>query len=293
MNDEYAGKFRQAEVELECDAEISALRYKTELLASEVEKTAKLQMTRSEGLNDMRIAAKLARARQDAKASLARCSKLKVKHREQEGEINKALDAAEKLRARVEKLESDEDQMRNKEFGVRDLAAEREAAQHEEMAALRLEVDEAGHAKQTASNALAAQHQVHEARRMNVSNLTMRLAETRVATQRFAKKLQEIGSQGSSLTLKLEEFRAKTKTINFQVGAGKVACDMLVAELQQQRDATMAWQACEKDLALGQLAISKETARVVNASREALYSMAAGIDEARGWSNARLPMPTQ
>lgn len=293
MNDELAGRFVQSEVELECNAEILALRDKTEVLASEVESAARLHLTRSQSLNDMRIAAKLARVRQDGNKSSTRCTKLQVDQCRQKGELENAVEAAEQLRARMEELRADIQLAKAEELAAVASVAERDAAHREEIAALRCQITHATNAKQIASSTLAAQHQVHEARRNSVSDLTIRLAETRVATHRFAKNLQDIGRQGSSIKLKLGEFQEKSKTINVQVGAGKNACDMLAAELLQQRDATMAWQACADDLARGQLAISKETARVVNASRETLCSMGAGIDEARSWSNASLPMLTR
>jgi hypothetical protein len=272
--------------------ELATLRAETETLASEVENAARLQLAHCSALREMRIAAKLARVKRGIEAVANEREVFRSESRSQNEELSKFGEAAEALRAWAAELRSGMEEVWDDERAALALMAEREQTEGEELAALRLELTEAAGLRQTGSAFLAVQHQAQEVRRQRVSDLNMRLVGTRVATQRLAKSLQEVRIQGSSTKARLAEVQSRSRPANIESSTCRAACERLAIELQQQRDATAAWQACAADLAQGHQAITTETARVVNASREALFGMPVGLEESRHWCHAGLPMPT-
>lgn len=257
--------------------DILVYRTETEALAQEVAEAAQLQLARSSHLGDLRIAARLARFKRGCQAADKVCDDFNAERRCQREELENVAEVNNALRVRTEELRCEVQETVERELEETSASSAREVSQHEELAALRTEFTEAVEARQTASLALAAQHQAQAGRRSHMTEISSRLAGARVATQRLARSLQDVGNERSTLQAKLTELRCGSAAVKVDAHTHNAACALLEAELRQQRDATLSWQACADSLAQGHIDISAETARVVSSSRKALCSRSVGL----------------
>lgn len=286
-------EYSPSSVYVEDDSELIALRDETGALAGEVEGMAQMQIGRCAALQDLRIAAKLAHLKRNVKAEAEVHQDISAHRMSQEKELVEALQDTDSLMAATEQRRREVRAIVDEEIVMSAARAEREAAQGKELAALRSEFNEALETKRSASLALAAQHQAQASRRRRATELAARVAETRNSTQRVAKCLQEAGVQAGLLQVKMTEARRSVDSARDEAAARSAACRLLEAELQQQRDATLAWQACAGDLAQGHVAISAETAKAVAASHNALCRSATPLDAPPQWCGAGIPMATR
>merc|ERR1712178_36761 len=179
-------------------------------------------------------------------------------------------EATDALKVRAEELRSEIQQTVDKSMAAAAESARHEAAHKLKLDTLRAECTEMAAARRSASSAVAAEKQAHAVRRNHMSELSLRLAGARVATQRFARYLQEVGQQGLALQAKLAEVRCRGAAAPAEVANCNAAYASLEAELSQQREAAAAWQSCVGELTQNHVTISVETARMASASREAL-----------------------
>mmetsp|Transcript_125670 Transcript_125670/g.350047 ORF Transcript_125670/g.350047 Transcript_125670/m.350047 type:complete len:307 (+) Transcript_125670:3-923(+) len=259
----------------------------------EVSEAAALQLRRCRSLQGLRAAARLAQLRRGARAAVEERRRLSAECRGRSQEAGTAAEATAELRLRAR--------------GVREetLAAEGEAAAaNASCRAMALVPDEAAAAlvnelaaeeqrRRLARAEDSAQEEAQAALRRRAAGLSMHLAAAQQEACRAAGSLEDAERQAVALSGELMEAQRRASALLDRVDTSAAACQLLEAELQQQRDATFAWWACADDLADGHQDISAQAARAMHASREVLAERPAFGREGCGsaWGGAPSTAP--
>lgn len=277
----------------EQSSRFNILRTETEMLAEELSVAAKRHLARCSSLRDLRVAAKLALIKRGLRGASKVSAGLSSDKHSKEQELSESIKASEALQLKAADLRGEIRQIVDKEVAIAAVNVQQEAALHEELGTLRAAFTNSVEARQSASSALSVQYQAQAVHRSNIRELSLRLGAARVASQRFARGLQDVSSQEGDLKTKLAAVQSRSAAAKIEAGNCNAANGLLEAELQQQRDATSAWQACVCDLAQSHIAISAETAKMATASREALHCGSAGLETSRHWGLSGPPMATR
>jgi len=144
------------------------------------------------------------------------------------------------------------------------------AAREEKIAALRTELTEQDQRSRSMQVAVVAQDQAQAALRRQISELSMRHSSVQANVCKLSEGLEDVKSRASLMHSDLAEASQKRSELRQDAAAKIFAQQQLEAELEQQRDATMAWQACVDDLQQGHRAISSEAATAASVSRHLL-----------------------
>merc|ERR1711920_199381 len=103
-----------------------------------------------------------------------------------------------------------------------------------------------------------------------IAEKSFRLAGVEANTRALTSALEKAEQQKSAMGVELSEVQQRVASLRAMADADASTRKMLEKELQQQRDATLAWRACAGDLAQGHRMISMEAAEAENESRKAM-----------------------
>lgn len=229
----------------------AALRAETEALVSEVSAAAALQMARCRSLSGLRAAARLARLKRGARVAEEARRRLGVEWHDRMSEVEAAMEAAAALRLQARGLREEVAAVEDDEFFGGTSNRSVANAPDEMLTALRSEVAAEEQRCRLALLADSAQEEAQAALRRRAAGLSMRLAATEADACRAAGALECAERQEFLLASELAESRRQASSLTSRIGTRTVACQLLEAELQQQRDATFAWWACADNLADG------------------------------------------
>jgi len=227
-------------------ARVAALHAETDTLASEVSEAAALQVKRCQSLRGLQAAARLARLKRGARAAMDSRRRLGVEYDECKTEIGVAAEATAALRLRARCLREEVAAADGEALALG--ASSRLTVVPDEMtAALRLELASEERRCRSAFLADCTQEEAEAALRRQAAGLTLRIASTEANCHRLTDSLEDSERHGAAIASELHDALGRTLSLTKTADAHDSVCQLLEAELRQQRDATTAWWACADD----------------------------------------------
>lgn len=260
------------QLETEAQGELEALRAETDTLAQEVSDVSALQIARCRALRNLRATVRLTRARRDVQAAAEHRQRAAEQHSQARQELEEMQEVSAGFRARARGLREEVAAQERHAEAARATIQSRTAAAEAAATACRAELaaearrESAIHQESLSSNEAKAEL------RRRVEELSQQLSASRVGARRLASALRE--AEGSHAALASHVGRAGPGLAALKVRAtvAQAARLRIEAELQQQRDATLAWRSSAGDLAMGHREISEEASRAAEVCRELLMS---------------------
>lgn len=265
------------------DHENATLRAETEVLAQEVSLASTQQIARGHSIRRLRTVARLANLRRAARVAVEARRRLRVECRSVVLETTAASEDAAAARARARGLrieltvaESDghmvtrcTNDLVHNSLGVGALGNGLRFAE-ERVAALRGEVEIEQQRAQIDSIADATYEQEQVVMQRQSAELSLRLSSVQANSRVLTHALKNAERQKDGLSMELVEVRRRVESLRANADSTDLATRMLEAELQQQRDATLAWRAYADELVDGHHSISLEAAEAARACRKTM-----------------------
>lgn len=227
-------------------ARVATLRAETDTLASEVSEAAALQVKRCQSLRGLQAAARLARLKRGTRAAMDARRRLGVEYDDCKTEIGAAVEATAALRLQARGLREEVAAADGEALALG--ASSRLTAVPSEMtAAFRCELAAEERHCRSVFLADCAQEEAEAALRRQAAGLSLRIASTEASCHRLTDSLEDSERRGAALASELNEALGRTFSLTKTADAHDSVCQLLEAELQQQRDATTAWWACADD----------------------------------------------
>jgi len=276
--------------------ECVALRAEMDILTEEISVAATQQMARCHAIRRLRTVARLAVLRRNARVAVESRRQLRVDCRSQVLETAAASEDATAFRARARGLRSElaaaesENTQRSSGAG---LAPKEFRFVEERVAALKGELEaEQKRAQVCASEDETSEHDQAMMQRKS-AELSLRLSSAQADGRLLATALGNAERQKEGLGSELLEVRRRVGIIRASAEADNATRRMLEKELQQQRDATQAWQKYADELMSGHHMISLEAAEAANACRKTMGMPWMDVGYAGEKARAANPYPLQ
>lgn len=224
-----------------------ALRVETEALAHEVSIAAARQLARCQSLRDLQAASQVARLKRGARTATEVRKRLGAERRECAHELDTTRDALGLLSLRACELR----EAVGKEATFTNVQRAGAVVPEASFMALRSElVVEEQHCRSVQLEE-AGQVEAQAALRCREAEVAFHLAEAQAGIRRLGEMLRDAERRDAALRVEVMFAQDEASEHAARLCASTATHMRLEAELQQQRDATLAWQMCVNDLSNG------------------------------------------